>query len=540
MSNKGFPVYQDYAEYDLAEEDLAEPDFYVDRFFSDLDLDEMDDDGGGLAPFSVSEILEHCIEPTLTDGIKHMGKIIVWCMVFRTVTQTSTIPSWLRHLASVVTGALVAMHFFGTGVSYLLSIILLGYIMLSISRRVRGQACAALILSFNIVAETWLAEPVVWHMIRGPVMIIAMKIISLGFDMDSAEVKKEKEERDKLEEASKEESVKAEEKIRNSKTTRNRGKKVKQIVDPVVEEEEEDPDRLDLTKLPSILEFSGYCLCPGTVVLGPWVSYEEYINIFKDPKWNITWLIKILFTVMFAFMFLTISTCWNPWLIPNNGWKWWLAYRDAMSFRASHYFVSFMSEASVIAAGFGAHSMGTHILWHYTVTQPHNVEVPRSLVEVVVSWNMPMHRWLKLYVFKQAKPRAGAGVAVVLTYLASTVLHGLTGQIAAVLFSLGAYTWVEHSLRTKLSNIMDASIGARRETETRKKHREGSSWVILVNLIFGLLTMFHLAYLGVMFDQSSPDQVTGYSWAHTLEKWRRLDFTSHWVVGVMALTNWLI
>ena len=357
MSNKGFPVYQDYAEYDLAEEDLAEPDFYVDRFFSDLDLDEMEEEGGGLAPFSVSEILEHCIEPTLTDGIKHMGKIIVWCMVFRTVTQTSNIPSWLRHLASVVTGALVAMHFFGTGVSYILSIILLGYIILAISRRVRGQASAALILSFNILAETWLAEPVVWHMIRGPVMIIAMKIISLGFDMDSAEIKKEREETDKQEEANKEESVKAEEKLKNNKTSKYRGKKAKQMVEPVVEEEEdEDPDKLDLTKLPSILEFSGYCLCPGTVVLGPWVSYEEYINIFKDPKWNITWLIKILFTVMFAFMFLTIrlvellvellevtlpdlkcyncSTCWNPWLIPNNGWKWWLAYRDAMSFRA--------------------------------------------------------------------------------------------------------------------------------------------------------------------------------------------------------------
>ena len=39
------------------------------------------------------------------------------------------------------------------------------------------------------------------------------------------------------------------------------------------------------------------------------------------------------------------------------------------------------------------------------------------------------------------------------------------------------------------------------------QHREGSTWVILVNLIFGLLTMFHLAYLGVMFDQSSPEQV---------------------------------
>ena len=177
-------------------------------------------------------------------------------------------------------------------------------------------------------------------------------------------------------------------------------------------------------------------------------------------------------------------------------------------------------------------------------------------MEGVVSWNLPMHRWLKQYVFKQTKGRLGAGAAVLMTYLASTVLHGLTGQIAAVLFSLGAYTWVEHSLRAKLSNIMDASIGARKDTETRKKvdidnysvkssylyfqHREGSSWVILVNLMFGLLTMFHLAYLGVMFDQSSPEQVTGYSWSHTLTKWSKLDFTSHWLVAIMAVVNWLL
>ena len=101
---------------------------------------------------------------------------------------------------------------------------------------------------------------------------------------------------------------------------------------------------------------------------------------------------------------------------------------------------------------------------------------------------------------------------------------------------------MEHSLRDKLAGILDASISARKEVEGRRKvelgnlvlvepalffvhslsitnpclhhflisvyqHREGSTWVILVNLIFGLLTMFHLAYLGVMFDQSSPEQV---------------------------------
>ena len=77
------------------------------------------------------------------------------------------------------------------------------------------------------------------------------------------------------------------------------------------------------------------------------------------------------------------STCWNPWLIPDHGWRWWLAYRDAMSFRASHYFVSFMSEASAVAAGFGAQTVAGRTQWHFAVTQPHNIEVPRSLVEVM-------------------------------------------------------------------------------------------------------------------------------------------------------------
>jgi hypothetical protein len=31
--------------------------------------------GGGLAPFTLSEILQHCIEPTVTDGFKHMSKV---------------------------------------------------------------------------------------------------------------------------------------------------------------------------------------------------------------------------------------------------------------------------------------------------------------------------------------------------------------------------------------------------------------------------------------------------------------------------------
>ena len=48
-------------------------------------------------------------------------------------------------------------------------------------------------------------------------------------------------------------------------------------------------------------------------------------------------------------------------------------------------------------------------------------QVPRSLVEVVVSWNLPMHRWLKQYVFKQTRSRLGPGAAVMMTYVARCV-----------------------------------------------------------------------------------------------------------------------
>ena len=70
-----------------------------------------------------------------------------------------------------------------------------------------------------------------------------------------------------------------------------------------------------------------------------------------------------------------------------------------MSFRSSHYFVSFIAEAAAVASGFGCsvrgYDVGGPVTWSYQVVEPHNIEVPRSLLDVVVSWNKPMHRWLK-------------------------------------------------------------------------------------------------------------------------------------------------
>lgn len=78
--------------------------------------------------------------------------------------------------------------------------------------------------------------------------------------------------------------------------------------------------------------------------------------------------------------------------------RWILAYRDAMSFRFSHYFVSFLSQALVVMAGY-SDSMENRRCdstpWGFLITNPRHIEWPRSLVNVVVVWNMSMHYWLR-------------------------------------------------------------------------------------------------------------------------------------------------
>ncbi len=95
---------------------------------------------------------------------------------------------------------------------------------------------------------------------------------------------------------------------------------------------------VNLAECPSLSEYLGYALCPGTVIFGPWIKYVDYIRILKQPRWvrfstsayffsvlnhismfqNFAWLWKILCSFFFGLLFLTISDCWTPWFIPDG------------------------------------------------------------------------------------------------------------------------------------------------------------------------------------------------------------------------------
>ena len=51
---------------------------------------------------------------------------------------------------SIVCGTVLASHFFGSGVFYLLGLVILSYAALAVSPGIRGSVVAALVVSYNI------------------------------------------------------------------------------------------------------------------------------------------------------------------------------------------------------------------------------------------------------------------------------------------------------------------------------------------------------------------------------------------------------
>ncbi|KAJ1530547.1 hypothetical protein ONE63_005435 [Megalurothrips usitatus] len=439
-------------------------------WYEDDELSALDDYA---AQRGLWEEFDMCVQPTIRDGFSQVSTLLLWCFIFRVTTQTVLVPSGVGHAISACTGLYILYVFFNTTALHIVMFAFLVYFVLWLLSKFfihrRGPIMSILSIIFLIICELFFVDEIEWHKIRGAQMIVAMKVISVSFDTDIGTIQ----------------------------------------------------------NVPSPIQFSGYIFNVGTCVFGPWVPYKDYINIFDRPLWNLRWALRILSSLLIAFLFLSVSTCWTLWLIPDDAWRWWVAYRDALSFRSSHYFVSFVSEASAVVSGFGRNSDDD---WNIPVTKPHLIEIPRSLVQVVVYWNMPMHHWLKTYVFRTTIPY-GSFFAVLSTYIASSLLHGLNFQLSAVLLSLGAYTYIEYMLRQKLATIFRACILVRpcRKDCSHQNHDMRLA-VVVTNVALGLLVVFHLAYLGLMFDSSSKEQETGYSYSHTLSKWSSLNYASHWVV----------
>uniref|UniRef100_A0A8C4FA48 Protein-serine O-palmitoleoyltransferase porcupine n=1 Tax=Dicentrarchus labrax TaxID=13489 RepID=A0A8C4FA48_DICLA len=384
--------------------------------------------------------------------------------------------STVKHVTSVLAGMYGLFLFFELHMLWVLLLSALCYLVLLLSRHSssRGLFLSVVILIYLLIGELHLIDMVTWHKIRGSQMVVAMKAISLAFDLDRGAV----------------------------------------------------------GTLPSPAEFLGYVLFVGTVVFGPWISFSSYKNAIEGRKLVGSHLLK-------SQICLLVSTCIAPYLftlfIPVQGntvtQKWLHAYETAVSFHFSNYFVGHLSEGTSMLAGAGFTEEKDNIRWDMSVVKPLSVEMPRSMVMVVTSWNIPMSRWLKTYVFKNTV-KLGTFPAILVTYTASALLHGLSFHLGAVLLSLGFITYVEHVLRKRLASIFSACILSRPCTSDCSHQHKKEYWVMLLNVVFSFLAIFHLTYLGSMFDPGDDEQEVeeGYAAIHTIQRWSELNWASHWVV----------
>ena len=165
---------------------------------------------------------------------------------------------------------------------------------------------------------------------------------------------------------------------------------------------------------PTLLETVGYIYCPATILFGPWISYTTYhSNRFCVLPTKKLWILRLTTCTLAALLNLIISNCvtqsligasFGRWVVANNikllhekyvFHRWLNAYFKALSFRSNHYFVSYISEFSLVAAGYSDHLSRIEGKWGYNITNPWKIEFPISLKTVVIYWNVPMHRFLK-------------------------------------------------------------------------------------------------------------------------------------------------
>ncbi|KAJ8259413.1 hypothetical protein GJAV_G00168990 [Gymnothorax javanicus] len=430
------------------------------------------------------ELVEGCLLPTAQQGVEQVWQLLLICLVCRLFWRLG-LPSYVKHLSTVCGGFYSLYLFFELHMVWVVLLSLLCYLILFLCRHShhRGTFLSVTILIYLLMGELHMMDTATWHKMRGSQMVVAMKAISLAFDLDRGLV-------------------------------------------PAV---------------PSPVEFMGYIYFVGTVIFGPWISFTSYREAIESRELSFSWLVKVSLSwvkcqVSPADLKLRRSHLF-PYIIPIYGARllrsrllrrWLSAYENALSFHFSNYFVGYLSETTATLAGAGFTDEKDNLKWDLAVSRPLNVELPRSMVEVVTSWNLPMSRWLNTYVFKSAL-KLGTFPAILVTYTASALLHGLSFHLGAVLLSLGFITYVEHVLRKRLSVIFSACILSKRCPPDCSHQNKKMIWVYGINLVFSGLAIFHLAYLGSLFDNDAMEADEGNVANHTIQKWTELSWASHWV-----------
>lgn len=467
--------------------------YYDDDQLSDNELDATEDyeyDSVLLGEETFTDLYKGCIKASTVQvqqyivillgcGLMHR---ILWEVIKR-IQETRL----LYHLVSIACGMLSLWLYVGPTTTYVLLHILntCSFLRLVVALNVKqkGLYLCVYTIGCQIILECLMGEEM-YETIRGPQMVVSMKLISVAFD------------------------------IQDAKETFG------------------------------WFSFIGYLCSPSTFILGPWTSFRDY----KQSNACLTktqLLLRIIAFITLSVVFLNLSNCIIPWLKHLwNGGIWSRTYLDALSVRCSHYFICYLSHATLLISRCPQGTSTSTNSFH--IVKPFKIEFPRSLSEVIRNWNIPMHLWLRRHVFQRLRSaKYPYFFSILTTYMISCLVHGFNYKVHLILISLGVFSYFENSLRRTLAHVFNACVESRGCEQnckylycSRGRNVDASWWswgrtlVRLVNVVFSLIVILQLAYLGVMLNSNSS---FASSPADILQVWSHLKYVGHWLASAMAL-----
>lgn len=458
---------------------------------------------------SWSEVYRTCILPStqqvLTYAALLMGGSILYTFLRGIVERLWPQRDRLPHLISISCGFAVLFAIISWNLVLIMMFVIFGYILVLFmnyhykwSSQRLGATVAIFLVVLQLMCEFQINERIInWRNVHGIQMVATMKAISFINDM----------------------------KWQPTKLTH-------------------------CSSIPTIYAYLGYIFCPTTCILGPWIPYQWYSHRirYNSMRQVIRCFFQAVMNSFTAIIFLIASNCVIPEFISHFWSSYWFCswchmYLDALAVRCSHYFISYLSQAILVLGNHeedliskNSSTRATNVLksnagisssyiFGLKVTQILEIEFPRSLHVVVRKWNLPMHHWLKEYVFRNIQATYQSYfVSLLFTYVVSALLHGFHSNIHLVLISLAMFTYVECTLRSALARIYNICITAscyvrkcpfslcldkwKRQRLQLETISFGNIIVVyLINGCFAVLTTINLTYLGSMMsgnDESEP------------------------------------
>ncbi|CAF0937932.1 unnamed protein product [Brachionus calyciflorus] len=416
--------------------------------------------------FNLKNIFFHCMVPSIIQTLIRFSPIILSTIFIQVLSIKTYFSTKILVFTNLTISLCVLVHFFNLWITIYFTTLVIINFLLLKFKFYSNISVILTCFLHLFIGQFWLDREL-WMSFRGAEMILLMKLIGFSNDFE------------------------------NSK---------------------------------DLLNFLNYNLSVSTSIIGPWISYTQYTNQLNNrSSYSKKQIKNILKYFMYTIITLICSNCLFSLLeeylenVPFSN-----MYFKAFSFRQSNYFICYFAQFIVNLNQF--ESFNSKEKNEFIIVRQRMIELPRSMVNVVTNWNLPMHYWLKKYVFEKMKPKYGIFPSVFMTYFVSSAIHGFDPNIILVLFSLSWLAFVELNFRQKIN-----AVGVFGKNHHSKK--DSKLTLKTIDLFFYILNIYHLAYLGQIFyfDFENLNETTKFS--HGIYIWSRTYFSSHIISILMFLIS---